>query len=172
MVQKDLFEADRREALSARSDAFVGNSVRALLKRLESVAEKNIYTGVDYQAQKKALGYCHATNIMAGELYESQGKWREAEREYREISDREPENPWGWLMTGELNARRKDFNRARQAFERLSTLVPAHAPAFSHLGDLCRQEGDYAAAHENYRKALSLDPYDAMSHDGLKRING
>jgi radical SAM superfamily enzyme YgiQ (UPF0313 family) len=172
MIQKDLFEADRREALSARSDAFVGNSVRALLKRLESVAEKNIYTGVDYQAQKKALGYCHATNIMAGELYESQGKWREAEREYREISDREPENPWGWLMTGELNARRKDFNRARQAFERLSTLVPAHAPAFSHLGDLCRQEGDYAAAHENYRKALSLDPYDAMSHDGLKRING
>ena len=172
IVRKDLFEADKREALCARSDAFVGNSVRVLLKRLECVAEKNIYTGVDYHAQKKALGYCHSTNVMAGELYESQGKWREAEQEYREICDREPENPWGWLMTGELNARRKDFNRARQAFERLSTLVPAHAPAFSHLGDICRLEGDYAASLVYYRKAISLDPYEAKSSDGLERING
>ena len=172
IVREDLFEADKREALSARSDAFVGNSVNALLKRLGSVAEKNIYTGADYHAQKKALGYCHATNIMAGEFFESQGKWREAEEEYREICDREPENPWGWLMTGELNARRKDFNRARHAFERLLTLVPAHAPAFSHLGEICRLEGDGEAALGYYRKALSLAPYDVTSRDGLKRYNG
>lgn len=169
-IGRDLFESDTRDALYVRSDAFVRNSTKFLLKRVESVAEKTSFTQADFRAQKNELGYCHATNVMAGEMYESEGKWLKAETEYREIIVREPDNPWGWLMIGELHDRRGDAANARQAFKALASLVPAHAPAFSYMGELCRLEGDYTAAREFYRQAISLDPFDIAAREGMERI--
>ncbi|HEY6873693.1 MAG TPA: radical SAM protein [Geobacteraceae bacterium] len=166
-VAGDVFETDRREAFYARSDAFVARSTKSLLTRLEQVAAKSVFTPADFRAQKKALGYCSATNIMAGEVYESKGEWRKAEAEYREILDREPENPWGWLMAGELFAGMGAIPSARKAFERLSQLVPAHAPAYSSLGELSRAAGDCRSARACYQRALSLDPWERTALEGI-----
>ena len=172
MVGGDLFESDTREALYVRSDRFVQKSTQTILKSVERIARRSRFTRADFHAQKKLLGYCHGTNIMAGEFHESRGELREAEGEYREILDREPENPWGWLMIGELYAKVGDTAGARQAFEMLSSLVPAHAPAYSYLGELCLIAGDRSAALRFYRQAISLDPFELTAREGITQISG
>jgi anaerobic magnesium-protoporphyrin IX monomethyl ester cyclase len=171
-VAGDLFEADRRDALYARSDPFVAYATETLLARLESVAQTSSFSEAEFFAQKKALGYCHATNIMAGEMYEDGEEWRKAEAEYREITLREPENPWGWLMLGELFARMGKVTPARQAFESLARCLPTHAPAFSYLGELSRLAGDYRSANKLYRQALSLDPWEETARTAVKLVGG
>lgn len=128
-VAGDVFEADRRNAFYVRSDPFVAHSTEVLLERLERVGEQCSFTPADFHTHKKNIGYCHATNVMAGETYELHGEWRKAESEYREILDQEPENPWGWLMVGELYARIGDAAKARKALANLLRLVPA-SPGF------------------------------------------
>lgn len=172
MVGGDLFEMDTREALYVRSDPSVKSSTKTLLKKVESVARRSHFTRADFHVQKNALGYCHGTNIMAGEFHESRGELGEAEREYREIIEREPENPWGWLMVGELYAKKGENAGARHAFETLSRLVPAHAPAYSYLGELCRLAGDRSAALGFYRRAVSLDPYEITACEGIMHVSG
>ncbi len=166
----DVFEKVKREAVYVRSDPFVARSVQMIISKLGHGAERTQFTRAEFLAQKKALGYCHATNIMSGEMYEAVSQWRRAESEYREIVDREPENPWGWLLLGELYAGRGDSVRARPAFEKLIGLVPSHAPAFANLGELYRIEGDAATALEYYRRALIRDPNEKTARAGIRRI--
>ena len=171
-VGAGLFEESREAALYVRTDPFVARSTRLLLDGIARNAEANSFTGEDFRAQKRYLGYCHATNVMAGEIYESRGRWQPAEAEYREITGREPENPWGWLLLGELLAGRGNVREAQHAFESLVAIVPAHAPGYAALGDLCRERGDLAAARKQYRKALGLDPHDARAAEGLDAVDG
>ena len=166
-VSRDIFATDRREAFYLRSDPFVERSTRMLLKTLERVGEESRFTAADFRTQKKLLGYCHTTNMMAGESYEEVGEWRLAEKEYREITEREPDNPWGWLLLGGLYGRTGDFVRGRKAFLRVTELVPAHVPAWSALGELCMLKGDKAGAVRYFRHALALDPYDQGATEGL-----
>jgi anaerobic magnesium-protoporphyrin IX monomethyl ester cyclase len=170
VVAADLFETDRREALYVRSDPAVARSTKALLERLTLTAGKNAFSPTDFSNQQKLLGYCYATNIMAGEQYESGSKCVKAEAEYREIIVKEPENPWGLLLIGELYARNGNFVGARRAFENLIRLVPAHAMGYSCLGELYRMSGDYRAAGEFYRQAHKLDPFEKIAAEGLDVI--
>lgn len=135
-VPEDLFEEDRREALYVRDDTFVSRSSDALLERIQSVAARSRFSREEIERQKELLGYCHATNVMAGERYEEMGDFHRAECEYREITAREPENPWVWLLLGELYGNTGRFAEAERAFTRVTRLVPAHAPARAALGEL------------------------------------
>jgi anaerobic magnesium-protoporphyrin IX monomethyl ester cyclase len=130
-IKGDLFEASRAAAFYLRDDPFVARSTKALLARLETVGARGGFGATQFRAQKKVLGFCHATNVLAGEFYEGNGRWQEAEAEYREICEREPDNPWGWLTLGELYDRQGFAAGARQAYGQLRRLVPAHAPARS-----------------------------------------
>ena len=157
-VKEDLFEAERSAAFYVRDDPFVAQSTRALLAKLHQVAARNRFTAKQFRTQKKVVGYCHATNILAGDFYENHGQWQLAEAEYREICEREPENPWGWLMMGELYGRMGVVERSRQAFEQLLRLVPLHVPAYVNLGELQRRAGAWTEANNMYAQALRLDP--------------
>jgi hypothetical protein len=135
-VAADLFEADRsKEAFLVRTDPFVTRSTRVLLEHLMKIAGKNHFTTRDFLAHDNTVGFCHSTNIMAGEMYESAGNWRKAEARYREIIERQPENPWGWLKMGEFFRKRGNLIQSRQALGQFSRLVPAHAPLKSKIGE-------------------------------------
>jgi radical SAM superfamily enzyme YgiQ (UPF0313 family) len=167
VIDKDLFERDEREAFPVRSDSFSDHSVRKLMKALKRAAAKSSFTSVQFRTQKKLLGYCHATNIIAGEMYMEAGNWVQAEREYREIVSRESRNPWGWLCLGDLLGRKGDLKGAMVAFRKVISLTPMHAPAYSALGDLCRATGDRRKAIEYYGKALQLHPFDETAREGM-----
>lgn len=166
----DMFEKDRREAFYLRDDPFVPVSTQKLLARLTRTAARSGFRPADFAAQKKLLGFCHATNLMAGERYEAEGDRFEAEREYREIIDRQPDNPWGWLAIGELYGGWGDIDEAEKAFLRVLELVPAHAPACVALGELCRLRGAGSQAEAWYHCALSLIPGEPTALAGLNLL--
>jgi radical SAM superfamily enzyme YgiQ (UPF0313 family) len=167
-VRRDLFETDRRQAFQVREDPFVVRATEKLLSRLQKVSTGSRFRRSDFIAQKKNLGYCHVTNIMAGGMYEEEGRPGLAEKEYLEILEHGRDNPWGWLALGNLYGETGRLEKARHAFEKLTSLVPVHAPAYSALGELCRLAGDYDGAQGFYRRAIDLNPYDETAKAGLK----
>ncbi|HTP63743.1 MAG TPA: radical SAM protein [Geobacteraceae bacterium] len=171
-IRPDLFETGRASGFYLRDDPFVARATRALLARLQSVAGKNRVGPGQFRSQKMAIGYCHGTNILAGDYYINIGRFGLAETEYREIVEREPANPWGWLALGELYAGMEKSGKARAAFAELLRLVPAHAPAYAHLGDLCRRTADYDEAERLYREALRLNPADETALEGMAAMHG
>ncbi len=169
-VKGDIFESAGNPALFVRDDPAVAGSTTALLAKLEKVAKKSRFTAEEFRSQKSVLGYCHATNVLAGEFFENAGRWRLAEAEYREIVEREPANPWGWLMLGELYAGMEIIDKARSAFAELLRLVPRHAPAYVHLGELHRRTADHDEAERLYMQALQLDPENSAAKKGIAAI--
>lgn len=169
-VSGDIFESAKSPALFVRNDPAVANSTAALLARLERAAKKGRFSAEEFRSQKSALGYCHATNVLAGEFYENAGRWRQAEAEYREIVEKEPDNPWGWLMLGELYAGMEIIDKAKSAFAELIRLVPAHAPAYAHLGELHRLSAGHKEAERLYMQALRLEPGNETAKKGLAAI--
>lgn len=170
-IKGDIFETARSAALFVRNDPFVASSTTALLAKLERVAAKTRFTLEEFRNQKRVVGYCHATNVLAGEFYENAGRWRLAEAEYREIVEQEPDNPWGWLMLGELYAEMENTDKARSALQELLRLVPKHAPAFVQLGELYRLTADHHEAERMYMQALFLDPENTVAKKGVAAIN-
>ncbi len=169
-IGRDVFLKDRREAFYVREDPFVASATKELLKALSRAADAGRFTTADFRAQKNLLGYCHTTNIMSGEMHEEKGEWQSAEREYVEITEREPENPWGWLCLGELYGRTEQWDRALRAFNRVVRLVPVHAPAYSALGELNTIVGNRPEAIRNFQRALSINPLDKAAQDGLRAL--
>jgi radical SAM superfamily enzyme YgiQ (UPF0313 family) len=166
-IRGDIFETAKSPALFVRDDPFVAVSTTALLARLERVAGKSRFTAEEFGAQTSALGYCHATNVLTGIFYEETGRLRQAEAEYQEIVEREPANPWGWLMLGELHAGMGIIDKAGSAFTELLRLIPKHAPAYAQMGELYRRTSGHDEAERMYLRALSLDPENAMAKKGM-----
>jgi len=169
-VQQDIFETTRVAAVVVRSDRSAARHSELLMKALERVGRKSGFRRGDYLQQKEVVGYCHATNFIAGEYYEAQGQLERAEKEYREIVEREPGNPWGWLALGELLGETGDYLQAQQAFRTLTRLLPSYAPAYSALGDIARLSGDAQQALRYYEQALDRDEEDDVALEGMKAV--
>ena len=167
-VAEDLFERSRAAALPVCADNFTERSTRSLLKALERAALKGAFNQKDFSLQKKLIGYCYATNLMEGEWHEEEGRYARAEREYCEILDREPDNPWGWLALGELLGRMGNAGDAQLAFRKVLALVPAHVPALTSLGELAYMSGKRIEASAYFRRALQLNPFDPTAQKRLK----
>lgn len=147
-VKADLFETSSRDAFFVRQDEFVRRSTEKLLRQLEKTGAKSRFTLQEIAAQKRALGYCHATNIISGELAEARGDYTLAEREYREILDNEPHNPWGWIALAELLGNQGDLRGAADAFKKVVELVPRHLPALTALAEIYEMLGSPTKAAE------------------------
>jgi tetratricopeptide (TPR) repeat protein len=156
-VPSDLFEKSREPACQVCRDRSVSRNTERLMAVLEKGARKSGFTARDFRQQKELLGYCHATNLLAGESFLETGSDEAAEREYREIVDREPDNPWGWLALGEMYGEAGDLDSAIRAFETLAGLVPQHVPAFNALGELYDMSGDRKKAKANLDRAQLLE---------------
>jgi radical SAM superfamily enzyme YgiQ (UPF0313 family) len=127
-VERNIFEKRRETALYA-SGAPGPNSGR-ILKALAG----HVPGGADrFKRQKSLLGYCHTTNVLAGEWHRQNGDAGAAEREFREITGQEPENPWGWYLLGELYGELGEKGMATKCFRRVLELVPKHGPSLAAL---------------------------------------
>jgi len=82
-----------------------------------------------FKIQKKRLGFCYTTNVIAGEWYRQQGEYDKAEKELREITARQPKNPWGWFLLGDLYSERGKIKKAKALYARVLNIVPRHGPA-------------------------------------------
>lgn len=95
-----------------------------------------------FTEQKDLLGYFFVTNVLAGEWYRQAGNHDAAEREFREITDRESANPWGWYLLGELLSEKGRRLQARTCYQRVLDLVPKHAPSLEAVDVLSDKSFD------------------------------
>jgi anaerobic magnesium-protoporphyrin IX monomethyl ester cyclase len=169
-VAGDLFEQERGEGFLVRKDPFVERSRVAMLKALERSGRKARFSHADFERQRALLGYCFVTEMLCGELLEQDEEWQGALAVYRGMVQTEPENPWGHLLLGGLQARLGELVAARSAYQRLARLVPRHLPAYVALGEIALGTGDVATARKQFRKALELDPDDQAALEGMAEV--
>jgi radical SAM superfamily enzyme YgiQ (UPF0313 family) len=123
-TSSDLFTKKQQIALYAASAP--GESNARLLKELT----KNIQDDPErFNRQKELLGYCTVTNVIAGEWYRQQGEYDKAEKELQEITTRQPGNPWGWFLLGDLFCECGRTKKAQEYYAMVLNLVPDHRPS-------------------------------------------
>lgn len=128
MVSAGIFEESRETALCAVQN---GRSAHSLMRMFAGLPDP----GSDrFVKQKSLLGYCSTTNILAGAYYENCGLMAYAAREYREITENDPANPWGWYLLAEACQAAGENAAARGYYRRVLELVPRHAPSRAALG--------------------------------------
>jgi anaerobic magnesium-protoporphyrin IX monomethyl ester cyclase len=128
-VPATVFTASREAAVYA-----AGKPQRAPARLLRSLTGRPERDSRCFERQKRALGYCHTTNALAGEYFLRRGDPGAAEREFREIVAREPDNPWGWYLLGDLLAEQGNQRGAADCYRRVLKLVPNHGPSLAALG--------------------------------------
>jgi radical SAM superfamily enzyme YgiQ (UPF0313 family) len=79
--------------------------------------------------QKKLLGYCHTTNVIAGEWYRQRGEFDKAEKELLKITHLQPGNPWGWFLLGDLYSELGRRKKGKECYSKVLSIVPKHGPS-------------------------------------------
>jgi radical SAM superfamily enzyme YgiQ (UPF0313 family) len=110
-----------------------GNSGQTSGRLLKEIAANRSIETARFDKQKELLGFCYTTNVLAGELYRQMGNYRSAEIEFQEISDRQPDNPWGWFLLGELFSENGQAAKAAKCYSRVLEIVPLHGPSKAKL---------------------------------------
>jgi Tfp pilus assembly protein PilF len=109
---------------------------------------------------------------LLAESYEAQGKWNEAEKEYRDILQQSPNTPGihfrlGRLLLSKANPGPDVADRARQEFEQELKIDPTNAGAEYVLGELARQNQQWDEAVNRFSRAAKLDAHFAEAFLGL-----
>lgn len=119
-----LFADTRHAALYVTSAP--GESSARLLKELTKNQQEDPER---FKVQKKRLGYCYTTNVIAGEWYRQRGEYDKAEKELREITTLQPNNPWGWFLLGDLYSERGKVKKGKDFYAKVLNIVPQHGPS-------------------------------------------
>lgn len=123
-ITSAIFTDSRQSALYVASKS--GQPSAKLLKEL---TKSRLINPERFKDQKKRLGYCYATNVIAGEWYRQQGEHDKAEEELREITTRQPGNPWGWFLLGDLYSELGRTKKAKEYYAKVLSIVPQHGPS-------------------------------------------
>ena len=140
-IDRNVFEVDNRVAVYAVGEP--GRNSRRILQCLGRVAP---HGALRFKLQKELLGYCSVTNVLAGEFYRQRGDHSVAEREFREITEREPDNPWGWYLLGDLYAEMGEKKMAMECYHAVCRIVPEHGPSRQALKAKKKRDHDGPAS--------------------------
>jgi len=128
LISTNIFTDSLQEALYVVSAR--GNSLPRFIKELTGNQQDKSDM---FLQQKVQLGYCYVTNVIAGEWYRHRGKVEKAEQEFREITNREPQNPWGWLLLGDLYSERGRTRKGKEFYAKVLEVIPEHSPSKAAL---------------------------------------
>jgi len=109
---------------------------------------------------------------LLAETYESQGKWEDAEKEYRHIVEQNPDFPGihfrlGRLMLSKPNPTPDIAEAAKHEFEKELAIDPSNAGAEYVLGELARQSQQWDQAVAHFSRATKLDAHFGEAFLGL-----
>lgn len=129
ILQQDLFETSNDEALLAVRDGQL--QVKQLLSRASryrrSCSIKQLLAVQDKQ------GYSAVTAMQTGDAYAAEGNLQRAAEQYRLITSKEPDHPWGWLLLGELLEQTDQRRKAADCYQQALRLVPRNRQAAEAL---------------------------------------
>jgi tetratricopeptide (TPR) repeat protein len=99
---------------------------------------------------------------LEAEALESQGKWGEAEKEYRKVLEQNPQVPGIHFLLGRLLLSKPDAGptageEARKEFQEELKIDPSNAGAEYVLGEMARQDSQWDDAIQHFSRATQLD---------------
>lgn len=109
--------------------------------------------------------------IAEGAAAASAGMHDTAERLYRKVLARDPDNLDGHYLLGTLLAERGDLASAEKHLNLAATLNPRSPYVWSNLGSLRRLAGDVDGALAAWTRAIELDPRSAEAWFGIGRFH-
>jgi tetratricopeptide (TPR) repeat protein len=117
-------------------------------------------------------GNSYQAHELNAEALETQGKWQDAEKEYRGVLEKNPKAPGihfrlGRLLLSVPNPPAENADKAKKEFEAELAIDPANAGAEYVLGELDRQSNDFDGAVQHFSKATKLDGSFAAAYLGL-----
>lgn len=124
IITPEIFTGSHSTALYVASTR--GNSSTRLLKELSRNQQND---SERFKRQKKLLGYCYTTNIIAGEWHRQRGEYEKAEKEFLEITTSQPDNPWGWYLLGDLYSGMGKLIEGKRQYAKVLGIVPEHKPS-------------------------------------------
>ncbi len=109
---------------------------------------------------------------LLAEAFESQGKWDDAEKEYRGVLQQDPNLPGihfrlGRLLLSKPNPGPEEANEAKQEFAEELKIDPSNAGAEYVLGEMARQAQQWEEAVSHFGRAAKLDPQFGEAFLGL-----
>ncbi|HTS38081.1 MAG TPA: tetratricopeptide repeat protein [Candidatus Solibacter sp.] len=109
---------------------------------------------------------------LLAESFEAQGKWDDAEKQYREILTQNSSQPGihfklGRLLLSKPNPPANAAEEAKHEFEQELAIDPSNAGAEYVLGELARQNQSWDEAVAHFSKAAKLDPQFSEAFLGL-----
>ena len=128
-IARDFFRKTGDAEVFARIDAHTEKALRHLERVGADTTAKARYTPAEFTEQKRWLGFCAMTNLLCGEAAEESGRIHEAEAEYREIIEREPLNPWGFMKRALLRERTGRRVQALEDLREVLSLAPGNPEA-------------------------------------------
>jgi tetratricopeptide (TPR) repeat protein len=112
-----------------------------------------------------------AAHKLNAEALEMQGKWDEAQHEYENLIQKEPNSPGPHFLLGRALLSRPDADakmtdRAKQEFQKEIEIDPKNAAAHYVLGELARREENWDEAIAQFSAAAKLDSNFAEAYLG------
>jgi len=180
-------ELKRKVGLAGVHCAMTLNQVDSALEFLQVLArefpqdpdvlytEVHAYSDLSTRASQQ-LGQTASASPQAHELlaesYEAQGKWEDAEKQYRGILEHNPNLPGihfrlGRLLLSRPNPSATVAEDAKHEFEEELKIDPSNAGAEYVLGELARQNQLWDEAVTHFSKASKLDPQFGEAFLGL-----
>lgn len=123
-----LFTGSKQTALYVSSA-----STPSATRLLKVLTKKKRGSSHRFTSQKNLLGYCSTTNVIAAEWYRQGGEYDKAEAELREIIIKEPNNPWGWLLLGDLYFELGRVKKGKELYKKVLDIVPRHGASMAAL---------------------------------------
>lgn len=117
-------------------------------------------------------GNSYQAHELNAEALETEGKWQDAEKEYRMVLEKNPNLPgihfrMGRLLLSVPNPPADTPEKARKEFEAELAVDPTNAGAEYVLGELDRQGESFDSAVAHFTKATKLDPTFAAAYLSL-----
>jgi len=133
-------------------------------------AYSDLSTRASLELAKEAPSSYQARELNA-EALEMQGKWDDAEKEYRSILEKNPNLPGIHFRLARLILSRPPTpttpEDARKELEAELKIDPDNADAEYVLGELARQQQQFDEAAEHFQRVVKLDPNFAEALRGL-----
>jgi Tfp pilus assembly protein PilF len=116
--------------------------------------------------------HSYQAHELLAEAFETQGKWEDAEKEYRGILKQDPTVPGihfrlGRAMLSKPNPGPEVAGDAKQEFEKELQIDSKNAGAEYVLGELARQQQQWEEAVKRFSRAAQLDPQFGEAFLGL-----
>jgi tetratricopeptide (TPR) repeat protein len=107
------------------------------------------------------------TDEQLADLYMARKDYREAAQSYKQLADRNPQNPVYLNKLGIALHQQAALGAALKYYERASKVDPSYADAQNNIGTIWYQRKKYGRAIKAYKKAISIRGDMAVLHSNL-----